>query len=59
MRKQFKGQGVIEYAGALVIASVLVGAVLAGGPDQLSELFDTIFTSAGATIGSYLPGQGG
>jgi Flp pilus assembly pilin Flp len=38
--KKRKGQGVVEYAGALVIAAVIVGTALAFGPDMI----DTIFT---------------
>jgi hypothetical protein len=48
-----KGQGVIEYAGALVIAAVLVAAVLAIGPNGISTLFTTILTS----VQTYLTGQ--
>lgn len=42
MNKKQKGQGVIEYAGALVIAAVLVATVLAVGPDGIEELFNNI-----------------
>ena len=42
--KKKKGQGVIEYAGALVIAAVLVAAVLAVGPDGIENLFNDILT---------------
>ena len=45
MMKKSKGQGVIEYAGALVIAAVLVAAVLAVGPDGISTLFTDILTT--------------
>ncbi|MEM0952448.1 MAG: hypothetical protein AAGI66_09960 [Cyanobacteria bacterium P01_H01_bin.74] len=48
-----KGQGVIEYAGALVIAAVLVAAVLAIGPDGISTLFTNILTS----VQTYFTGQ--
>ena len=61
MRQRFKsrGQGVIEYAGALVIAAVLVGTVLLTGPEQMGELFDNILATAGEAISSHLPGGGG
>lgn len=52
-QKAKKGQGVIEYAGALVIASVLVAAVLLVGPDGIENLFNTILTS----VQSYFTGQ--
>ena len=42
MKKKQKGQGVIEYAGALVIAAVLVATVLAVGPDGIETLFTDI-----------------
>ena len=45
MIKKQKGQGVIEYAGALVIAAVLVATVLAVGPDGIETLFTDIMTS--------------
>lgn len=40
-----KGQGVIEYAGALVIAAVLVATVLAVGPTGIQTLFNDILTT--------------
>ena len=48
-----KGQGVIEYAGALVIAAVLVAAVLAIGPTGISNLFTDILNS----VQTYFTGQ--
>ncbi len=51
--KKHKGQGVIEYAGALVIAAVLVAAVLAIGPTGISNLFTDILNS----VQSYFTGQ--
>ena len=53
LRKKQKGQGVIEYAGALVIAAVLVAAVLAIGPTQISSLFTDILNS----VQTYFTGQ--
>jgi Flp pilus assembly pilin Flp len=51
--KATKGQGVIEYAGALVIAAVLVAATLAIGPTGISNLFTDIMNS----VQSYFTGQ--
>jgi hypothetical protein len=51
--KKQKGQGVIEYAGALVIAAVLVAAVLAIGPDGITTLFTDILNS----VQDYFTGQ--
>ncbi len=45
LAKKKKGQGVIEYAGALVIAAVLVATVLAVGPDGITTLFNDIMSS--------------
>lgn len=45
MNKKQKGQGVIEYAGALVIAAVLVATVLAVGPAGIESLFTDIMDS--------------
>lgn len=53
--KKQKGQGVIEYAGALVIASVLVAAILAVGPDGISGLFENILTQ----VQTYFEGKVG
>jgi Flp pilus assembly pilin Flp len=52
-RKATKGQGVIEYAGALVVAAVMVAAVLAIGPTGIKTLFTNILTS----VQTYMTGQ--
>jgi len=53
LRHIHKGQGVIEYAGALVIAAVLVAAVLAVGPGQIT----TTFTSIMSQVNTFFTGQ--
>ncbi len=53
--KKNKGQGVIEYAGALVIAAVLVAAVLAIGPGAIGTLFQTIMDSVTTFFTGQLP----
>lgn len=50
-----KGQGVIEYAGALVIAAVLVAAVLAIGPTGISNLFTNILNKVQTFFTGKLP----
>ena len=55
MKKSKKGQGVIEYAGALVIAAVLVAAVLAVGPDGIETLFTDILTSVSGFFEGQVP----
>lgn len=52
-RRPQKGQGVIEYAGALVVAAVLVSAVLAIGPTGINTLFTNILNS----VQTYMTGQ--
>ena len=47
-RSARKGQGVIEYAGALVVAAALVAAVIAVGPKGIENLFTDILTSVQA-----------
>lgn len=58
-KQPVKGQGVIEYAGALVIAAVLVAAVLAVGPDGMTTLFTSIIESVQGYFTGQLPGGGG
>ena len=53
MLKKNKGQGVIEYAGALVIAAVLVATVLAIGPEGIQTLFNNILTN----VNDYFVGE--
>lgn len=55
MKKAKKGQGVIEYAGALVIAAVLVAAVIGLGPDAISDLFTNILDSVQDFFTSKMP----
>lgn len=54
-RKASKGQGVIEYAGALVVAAALVAAVISVGPKGISTLFTDILTSVQALFKSNMP----
>lgn len=44
IQKKQKGQGVVEYAGALVIAALIVTAVIAAGPDNLATMFNAVVT---------------
>lgn len=45
MKQAKKGQGVVEYAGALVVAAVIVSAAIAFAPATLSGMFETILGS--------------
>lgn len=55
-RHASKGQGVIEYAGALVIAAALVAAVITVGPTGISTLFGDIMNSVQTYFTGQLPG---
>lgn len=46
MRRKQAGQGIIEYAGAIVASVLLVAVVLAAGPEGLSQLFSDVLASA-------------
>lgn len=54
MKKACKGQGIIEYCGALVLAAVLVAAVMSTGVDGITNLFVTIVTEAGDMLRGFL-----
>lgn len=51
--KKNKGQGVVEYVGALVVAAVLVAGILAIGPSGLGDIFTNILDA----IEAYFTGQ--
>lgn len=50
-----RGQGVIEYAGALVIAAVLVSFAIFVVPEEVASLVNTIVNSAMSYFMSALP----
>ena len=49
--KARKGQGLVEYAGALVVAAVLVAAIVTLAPTQLNALFTSVFTYINTKFG--------
>lgn len=55
LKRNKKGQGVIEYSGALVIAAVIVSAGLVIVPPNFAGLINMIFSS----MGEYLIGNMG
>ncbi len=57
--RKHKGQGVVEYAGALVVAAVLVSGVLLAGPTGLGDTFTSIMTDVGNYLTGQVPGAGG
>jgi hypothetical protein len=50
LNKKKKGQGVVEYAGALVIAALIVVAVIAAGPDNLAAMFNAVIGDVQTTM---------
>jgi hypothetical protein len=40
-----KGQGVIEYAGAMIVAALIVAAVLTIGTGGMSSVYNSIFNN--------------
>lgn len=53
--KKAKGQGVVEYAGALVIAAIVVGAIIAVGPSGIEGIFNSILSSVSSFLTGALP----
>lgn len=53
-KKARKGQGVIEYAGALVIAAAIVAGVLVVGPSGIETLFGNILDTVTSNFTSAL-----
>ncbi len=54
MRRVSKGQGIIEYCGALILAAVLVAAVMSTGVDGIVNLFTNIVGEVGDMLRSFL-----
>jgi hypothetical protein len=52
---QPKGQGVVEYAGALVIAAMIVAAGIIVVPPNFAALINTIYTSMSSFLSGQLP----
>lgn len=55
LKSKKPGQGVVEYAGALVIAALIVGAVLLVGVNGMQTAFQSVIDA----ISAYLTGQAG
>jgi hypothetical protein len=54
-----KGQGVVEYAGALVIAAVTISGILLAGPESLGSVFSDTMTTVGNYLHASIPGATG
>ena len=50
-----RGQGVIEYAGAIIVAALIVAAVLVIGQNGMTSIYNTLFNG----IQSFFTTQGG
>jgi uncharacterized protein (UPF0333 family) len=46
--KKCRGQGVVEYAGALVIAAIFVATAIAVGPPTMNSIYSQIYSSTEA-----------
>ncbi len=55
LKSKKPGQGVVEYAGALVIAALIVGAVLLVGVNGMQTAFQSVIDA----ISNYLTTQAG
>lgn len=40
-----EGQGVVEYAGAMIVAALIVAAVLLVGRAGMTQVYNTLFTA--------------
>ena len=49
-----QGQGVVEYAGALVIATVLIVGVMGFAPEGLAGVFSNIYDTVSNVINAAL-----
>lgn len=43
LKSKKRGQGVIEYAGAMIVAALIVAAVLTVGRTGMSNVYNTVF----------------
>jgi cytochrome b len=58
IRAKSKGQGIVEYAGALVVAAALIAAVLAIGPSGIATLMQQIMDFLSETLSSGISSAG-
>ncbi len=49
------GQGTVEYAGALVIAAIIVGAVITVGQTQMENVFNQVLGGIQTFFGNHTP----
>ncbi len=49
------GQGTVEYAGALVIAAIIVGAVITVGQTQMENVFNKVMGGIQTCVSNHTP----
>ncbi|MCA9842036.1 MAG: hypothetical protein KC475_07925 [Cyanobacteria bacterium HKST-UBA03] len=56
-----RGQGIVEYAGALVIAALIIGGLITGasGNGWLAQSYTTIYNTAGGMLINFASQIGG
>lgn len=52
LRNAAHGQGVVEYAGALVVGTIIVGAVIVLGPYMTQETFGQVINNCASVLTS-------
>jgi hypothetical protein len=50
-RSGHKGQGMVEYAGALLVASAMVTTLIAATPGIWQNLYENVFTGVNTDLG--------
>lgn len=55
-RPAMRGQGVVEYAGSLVIAAIIVAAGIVIVPPNFAAMVNTIYSTMSGFLTGQLPG---
>lgn len=58
LSQKTKGQGIVEYAGALVVAAVTISGILLAGPEALGSIFSDTMTTVGNYLQAGIPSGG-
>lgn len=51
INKRAKGQGIVEYAGAILVATAIVAALVTAAPTQLTTFFNNVVSSVSTSLG--------
>jgi hypothetical protein len=57
--KKVEGQATVEYAGGIVVAAAIVGAVLAFGPYNVSAMFNNFINTISANFTDHTSAETG